>query len=530
MKWLDLENWLRGRTKPGQNSPSMISKEELADYVRGHQLQLQEAIKTPIDPNTPIMAQQQSNGNWFIHDKDGKFITQVQYPNMTQAEALAEGRRRIVMASPNELLDIPSYTEHQLPNGKNYREMLLKMPRDESLQNRLYDINDEQIKLGQEHNNIVRGTGNDDRLNQINSQMQSLADEQHQISSKLNTFYTEHWEDDPNVLAHIRFNDRTIDGKKTLFLEELQSDWHQQGRKSGYKTGKPLQFSVEGNGPWVVRDQEGNFIKDYNNKYHAMTDVEIANRGRRLDDPELPNEFYSRIETEWDRLPDAPFKTSWPELAMKRMIRHAADNGYDKIAWTTGKQQIDRYGLAKYVQSLSYNPSKGHLKAVGNEGNLIDRMNITPEDLPKYIGKEHTDALLKSKQQTTDGDDKYHFLTGNDLKNLKVGGVGMNDFYDKIMPNVANKIGKKYGARVDQGEIVTDPVKGYTEPVHTMDIPQELKNTAQQQGFPLFSVGAGAAALPVLGNRAPNQPPDSTQTDNDNLLKALRAQPMGLQQ
>jgi hypothetical protein len=40
--------------------------------------------------------------------------------------------------------------------------------------------------------------------------------------------------DQPNILAHLRVNDRTVDGKKTLFVEEIQSDWHQAGRKKGY--------------------------------------------------------------------------------------------------------------------------------------------------------------------------------------------------------------------------------------------------------------------------------------------------------
>ena len=37
-----------------------------------------------------------------------------------------------------------------------------------------------------------------------------------------------------NVLAHIRMDDRVIDGKKVLFIEEIQSDLHQTGRKDGY--------------------------------------------------------------------------------------------------------------------------------------------------------------------------------------------------------------------------------------------------------------------------------------------------------
>ena len=39
-----------------------------------------------------------------------------------------------------------------------------------------------------------------------------------------------HWSE-PNVLAHVRFDDRIdADGKRVLFIEEVQSDWHQAGR------------------------------------------------------------------------------------------------------------------------------------------------------------------------------------------------------------------------------------------------------------------------------------------------------------
>lgn len=47
-------------------------------------------------------------------------------------------------------------------------------------------------------------------------------------------FESSHWEE-PNVLFHIRLNDRTgPQGEKLLHIEELQSDWHQKGRREGY--------------------------------------------------------------------------------------------------------------------------------------------------------------------------------------------------------------------------------------------------------------------------------------------------------
>jgi hypothetical protein len=43
-----------------------------------------------------------------------------------------------------------------------------------------------------------------------------------------------HWSE-PNVVAHLRFKSRqSTDGKRVMFIEEVQSDWHQKGRDQGY--------------------------------------------------------------------------------------------------------------------------------------------------------------------------------------------------------------------------------------------------------------------------------------------------------
>jgi hypothetical protein len=42
-------------------------------------------------------------------------------------------------------------------------------------------------------------------------------------------------------------------------------------------------------------------------------------------------------------IPEAPFKTTWPALVMKRVIRFAADHGFERVAWTTGTEQEERY-------------------------------------------------------------------------------------------------------------------------------------------------------------------------------------------
>ena len=51
--------------------------------------------------------------------------------------------------------------------------------------------------------------------------------------------------DEPNILVHLRMNTRTdANDNKVLFLEEVQSDWGQKGKKEGFRTDeKPLDKS-----------------------------------------------------------------------------------------------------------------------------------------------------------------------------------------------------------------------------------------------------------------------------------------------
>src|SRR5690606_6020478 len=49
-------------------------------------------------------------------------------------------------------------------------------------------------------------------------------------------FTTPHFTGIENILAHVRLKDRQgPNGERILFVEELQSDWHQAGQERGYK-------------------------------------------------------------------------------------------------------------------------------------------------------------------------------------------------------------------------------------------------------------------------------------------------------
>ena len=68
-------------------------------------------------------------------------------------------------------------------------------------------------------------------------------------------------------------------------------------------------------------------------------------------------------------------------------------------------------------------------------------------------------------------------------ENLKVGGEGMNEFYDKMLPKAVEKLGKAYGVKVQRGVDTTG------NPVNYVDIPPAWKQEILKKGFPLFAAG-----------------------------------------
>ena len=305
--------------------------------------------------------------------------------------------------------------------------------------------------------------------------------------------------DEPNILAHIRVNDRVdADGKKMLLIEEIQSDWHQAGREKGYKGKGTLKElpdnyfvqelkTIDGDTMYVVRNKDNPSVvlnKDYN-RQSAINGV--------------INELNA---TSAGGVPDAPFKDTWYQLALKRVLKHAADNGYERVGLTTGKQQAERFDLSKQISKVMWDKDTGRLTAYDKNATerrqsgrtVIDESGVTESKLADYIGKEAAQKLIKESPD----EDGVRFLSGLDLQ---VGGEGMKKYYDEIYPKFLDKYGKKWNARV--GETQVDTVmqraensmipKMGQEPVRYIDITPEMKG-AVSKGQPLF---AATPALPL---------------------------------
>ncbi|MEX2517533.1 MAG: hypothetical protein WD572_11620, partial [Gammaproteobacteria bacterium] len=211
----------------------------------------------------------------------------------------------------------------------------------------------------------------------------------------------------------------------------------------------------------------------------------------------LPTSEAAKFMPDVDSLPNAPFvgKTqSWSLLAMKRMLRYAAENGFDSVAWTTGEQQAERYDLSQQVDAIQWTRLDNGRYQIQAEkdGSLLpvfdgDRIKVvTEQQLPNYVGKDAAEKIIASK--TEDGD-----LTGDDLK---VGMEGMIGFYDQMLPSVINKYVKKWGGRVGASKVFADsdrPADSTTdrgwnmETVHSLNITPAMRESVLR-GQPLFTL------------------------------------------
>ena len=406
--------------------------------------------------------------------------------------------RRDIEADKAYVIPEPAPAKHprwQLAGGENYREILLKLPKESPT------TNDIATKLFGKEMRFLSEAEKD-----------AVVAEARRIEDTTPKDYISSHFSEPNILAHIRVNDRIdADGKKMLLVEELQSDWHQAGRESGYAPKNAEAQLAASRDRMAERSNE---IRRISNRMAELNDSQLdefnalAQDRQRLQD--LQNE-----EVEWGNriydaknsgVPDAPFKDTWYQLALKRVMKYAADNGYERVGLTTGKQQVDRYKMSNEVNSLAWRDAGGGVKrAVSIDLINGDNMTLSVNSEGKLMGGDFKDKSLSSVL----GKDLAKKIMSEDSGNLmgnglNIGGEGMKAYYDEIYPKFLEKYGKKWDAGVGETTIATDRTRDAQgipsmyptkEPIRYIDITPKMKESVGK-GQPLFTaIPAGTLGL-----------------------------------
>jgi Large polyvalent protein associated domain 22 len=196
--------------------------------------------------------------------------------------------------------------------------------------------------------------------------------------------YDTHFRGQKNFVAHVRLTDRIdANGKKVLFVEELQSDWHQQGRERGYKTKLKDSDLPESIKPLAAEIRNIGITKPLDEI--SVDDVSDAGGSEELKDKLRQAISDNEILRREDAVPDAPFKNTetWAALAMKRVIRLAVEQGYDRVAWTPADIHVERWGTdeVSWVKQDAVDVSGWSVKkksdeswaVIGDDGKIIDK-------------------------------------------------------------------------------------------------------------------------------------------------------------
>jgi hypothetical protein len=355
------------------------------------------------------------------------------------------------------------YSKYQLAGGENYREILLKLPNQWDKPRAAQIANEERIKALRQEMYGTSGT------NEIRSEISRLQNENTALQKQISEapIYKSSHFDEPNILAHIRVNDRVdADGKKMLLVEEIQSDWHQAGREKGYAP-KNAEAQLAASRDRMA--ERGNEIRRISSRMAALNDSQLdefnalAQERQRLQDlqgeeMDWGNKIYDAKNS---GVPDAPFKDTWYQLALKRVMKYAADNGYERVGLTTGKQQAKRYDLGNEVNSIDVESVEGvpnlqlvDIDVIGGqkialevENGVVREGEFAGKRLSDVVGKEMADKITNVAQGKTKS------LAGEDLR---LGGEGMKKYYDEIYPKFLEKYGKKWDASVGETNIITE--------------------------------------------------------------------------
>lgn len=241
------------------------------------------------------------------------------------------------------------------------------------------------------------------------------------------------------MIADIR---RTSEGKKTLHIHEGQPDWSQRARGGVFDPGK-VELYDKASQRLLAKLQSlekryEDFILVPSRKKEALVrERKLDNIKARHDKVFAAQELaQSRLEAAREAPPPTPFTADKAmELGVKRMLWEAAEEGVEKVTWSTGKDVAERWNLRSVADKVTYNKELGELYTHNLQGGTV--FDIAPQDLTKYVTKEQADKLLK------DG-----IIEGKDLE---VGKRWPYEIYDKKFGDWVRKATREVGEEMRPG-------------------------------------------------------------------------------
>ena len=471
MKWMGVDQWMKDNQTNGK-----IDRESFLEFLKSNDIEVREVVKggedkdlakdlAKIDNELEAEISELSDFGFSSNVLEKLSDAEIEkYKGLTEEDKsrVQEISAKIGILEGNRTrlerhIEVVGDTKHsdpayQLPGGTGYKEMVFVLP--------------EQTKGTGEYYVIWAYGGVGDLTFKSEAKAKAYLDkmksemgpgEVDQIHEPVAPYQSAHY-DEANVLAHVRWNERTdADGKRVLFVEEVQSDWLQEAKEKGFK-GEELpegfKFKQLSSTRMVVIGPSGKVLGSGTTKKEAIASARQGNSQGLTLPPGVPK---------------APFLENWHEYVMKRMLRMAAEQGFDKVALAPAKVHFDRWGSDRYAWERQ---PDGTWLVEGTEqkGGQFEGGDIEERAREQGILKEMNATSVKTKQDlmgiiagVSRDIDKIKPLTDKIWTKMQTGtkGVhmprweGMKSFYDERIPGFLRAYGKQWGAEVGSTEIGT---------------------------------------------------------------------------
>ena len=304
------------------------------------------------------------------------------YPNAESASLKAASRMP------------PKWERYKVPGGDDYKEVLFKLKtKPTKTRTELFDeVNDLRHQM-------ISGKIPPEKRDEWAKLVMKLEDQARNTPVAKQKFISDHWEEDPNTFAHARFDTRIgPNGEKILFVNEIQSDWHQTGAKYGYSP-----------------EENAKLLSGYRNDISELKKTKKSLFGERdaiQGDAAKSNAINRQITkvvknikslkykfnsvSSHSPVPDAPFKDKeWSDLVIKQLIRYASENGFDGIALTNGKLAA-QYSAGGAKGKTAKGIAEWYDKTLPNQIAKYHGLKMEPIDIPIYHEADEAKNNLRS--------------------------------------------------------------------------------------------------------------------------------------
>lgn len=516
VEWTRMRDALAGK--------KTVTKEELLNHFKQNEVQVKEVWKGKDHPEAEMLDAELNKLYTSPESRRREELLRRQMaplserqPALTRDE-LAELDRltaaydtKLETTNDKIVATRPKHSGYQTPGGEDYKELLLTLPKKEvGLPEGWKIVQDEAAaKQGRNSFQIVDDRGvpqyHDAYFNNKDSAAAYVASRKPGVQQN---YHSGHWEE-PNVLAHVRMNDRVGPaGEKILHVEEVQSDWHQGGKKGAYE-GTPKAEEVI-----ALRDEKDRLIAHANelpmdDPAHGAIDKRVGEIEKAIG-----------VEGEGAQVfPSAPFKENWHELAMKRVIRYAAENGYDAVSLNPGEQINKILGGDK----ASLGGQKAFYGSAGNPSMVKDAEKLMA--LSESNPAAHAEAAkVRDANKATAGAlpnwmQKYAKQYGVKVEPGQIAQPGLRSLddiaaWDSVLNKISDPVARNaafkaknaagdYDAvlRILQENGVSVPAElrqGMGVPVTQLPLNQKMRESVLFKGQPLMSLAALAGGGPLL--------------------------------